>query len=143
VNRAGRLSCWKDEYTHYTKQGKDGKTMSHLKTAAEWVGILWLLAVLVSMIGLWPVLLLGLQPWWPKGRLWAGKCLKLLGGWLGFGIGIPFVIWIVLNGVPLSARSTYVFSVAAMFAGFWGFISYSVYHRGEESIKKATKQLEK
>ena len=61
-----------------------------------------MLAILLWALAFIGLVLMTIQPWWAKIKLRGGKGLKMLGWWLGLGVGLPSVAVLVVSGQPVA-----------------------------------------
>jgi hypothetical protein len=108
--------------------------MTHLKVAFEWVAVLWMFAILLSMLGFIGLVLMAFQPWWVKITLAGGKGLKMLGWWLGLGVGLPSVAVLVASGQPIAN--------ILVIAGLYGVMAIALHWHGDHTVKAVAKKLQ-
>jgi hypothetical protein len=107
--------------------------MTHLKVAFEWVAILWMFAILLSMLGFIGLLLMITQPWWAKIKLAGGKGLKMLGWWFGLGVGLPSVAMLVASGQPVAN--------ILLMTGVYGVMAIGLHWYGDHTVEAARAEL--
>jgi hypothetical protein len=107
--------------------------MTHLKVAFEWVGVLWMFAILLSMLGFIGLVLMVIQPWWAKIKLAGGKGLKMLGWWFGLGVGLPSVAMLIASGQPVGS--------ILLIAGLYGVMAIGLHWHGDHTVKAALAEL--
>jgi hypothetical protein len=93
-----------------------------------------MLAILLWALAFIGLVLMTIQPWWAKIKLRGGKGLKMLGWWLGLGVGLPSVAVLVVSGQPVAN--------ILLVVGVYGVMAIALHWQGDHTVKAAAKKLQ-